>query len=90
MSGRIDELYARQIGVLSDSEKLRLVELIAYELGHRNGRSGGPRDSEAAQAARDAFRRHAGAVSLGRPTGPDNETIDADLARESMPDAGSR
>jgi len=26
--------------------------------------------------------QHAGAVNLGRPTGADNESIDADLARE--------
>lgn len=26
--------------------------------------------------------RHAGAADLGRPTGADNESIDADLARE--------
>lgn len=34
------------------------------------------------QAARERFERHFGAVNLGYPTGPDNESIDADLARE--------
>ncbi len=37
---------------------------------------------EELQAARERFRRHIGAVSLGHPTGADNESIDADLARE--------
>jgi hypothetical protein len=36
------------------------------------------------QRATDLARllRHAGAVDLGKPTGADNERIDADLARE--------
>lgn len=34
------------------------------------------------QAERQRLRKHAGSVSLGRPTGIDNEAIDADLARE--------
>ncbi|AFZ44352.1 hypothetical protein PCC7418_2196 [Halothece sp. PCC 7418] len=33
------------------------------------------------EAVRDRFRRHAGAINLGYPTGADNESIDADLAR---------
>lgn len=35
-----------------------------------------------AQAARNRFERHFGEVDLGHPTGVDNESIDADLARE--------
>jgi predicted transcriptional regulator len=34
------------------------------------------------RAAREQLRLHFGAVNLGRPTGSDNEGIDADLARE--------
>jgi predicted transcriptional regulator len=34
------------------------------------------------QAARARLLRHAGAENLGYPTGADNESIDADLARE--------
>jgi len=34
------------------------------------------------QAARERFERHFGEVNLGHPTGADNESIDADLARE--------
>ena len=37
---------------------------------------------EGPRAARERLRRHAGAQSLGYPTGADNESIDADLARE--------
>lgn len=34
------------------------------------------------EAARERLRRHAGAASLGYPTGMDNEGIDADLGGE--------
>jgi hypothetical protein len=37
---------------------------------------------EELREARQRFLRHAGAASLGYPTGADNESIDADLARE--------
>ncbi|NJL22847.1 MAG: hypothetical protein HC895_21750 [Leptolyngbyaceae cyanobacterium SM1_3_5] len=33
------------------------------------------------EAARQRFRSHAGAISLGYATGIDNESIDADLAK---------
>ncbi len=39
-------------------------------------------DPETAQQAEDRFARWIGSVSLGYPTGADNESIDADLARE--------
>ena len=37
---------------------------------------------EERRAAMERLMRHAGAQSLGRPTGAHNECIDADLARE--------
>ena len=37
---------------------------------------------EELREARQRLLRHAGAASLGYPTGADNESIDADLARE--------
>ena len=37
---------------------------------------------EEMREARQRFSRHAGTASLGYPTGADNESIDADLARE--------
>lgn len=33
------------------------------------------------EAARQRFRRHAGAIDLGYPIGADNQSIDADLIR---------
>jgi hypothetical protein len=36
---------------------------------------------EQQEEARQRFRNHAGAISLGYATGIDNESIDADLAR---------
>lgn len=39
-------------------------------------------DAEAARQAEQRFARWIGSVSLGHPTGADNEGIDADLARE--------
>ena len=41
-----------------------------------------PRADAEKQAARERFERHFGEVDLGHATGSDNETIDADLARE--------
>src|ERR1022692_3831446 len=41
-----------------------------------------PRTEAEKQAARERFERHFGSVDLGYPTGADNESIDADLARE--------
>ncbi|MCC7292227.1 MAG: hypothetical protein IT449_09230 [Phycisphaerales bacterium] len=79
-----EEIYAVRIEPLADDEKLRLVELIAHELAVRKGgRSlGDGAHAVRLQATRERFRRHAGAVGLGRPTGADNESIDADLAHE--------
>jgi hypothetical protein len=37
---------------------------------------------EESRAAWERLRRHIGAANLGYPTGADNESIDADLARE--------
>ncbi|MGI9067222.1 MAG: hypothetical protein ACR2HX_12580 [Pyrinomonadaceae bacterium] len=43
-----------------------------------------PHDAEArdSQAGPDSFEQLFGSVSLGHPTGADNENIDRDLARE--------
>jgi hypothetical protein len=51
--------------------------------GHLERQFGGAAPAEAEQqAARERFERHFGSLDLGRPTGADNESIDADLARE--------
>lgn len=36
------------------------------------------------RAARERFERHFGEIDLGHPTGTDNQSIDADLAREYL------
>jgi hypothetical protein len=41
-----------------------------------------PMNTETAREAEERFARWIGSVSLGYPTGADNESIDADLARE--------
>lgn len=40
------------------------------------------------EAARQRFRRHAGVIDLGYPTGADNASIDADLVRSYSGDIG--
>ena len=89
MSNPVEEFYVREVQPLSDNEKRHLVELIARDLAARNGgavsRNGGSaavRSQDDAGAARQRLRRHAGAVSIGYPTGAENESIDADLCRE--------
>ncbi|MBX9583120.1 MAG: hypothetical protein K2X87_22665 [Gemmataceae bacterium] len=59
-----------------------VAELAAVVVESRYGRPPDPRTEAEKQAARERFERHFGAVDLGRPTGADNEGIDADLARE--------
>lgn len=74
-----DELY----GVLEKvaAETGRSVEAVAFEWLASNAPTPRPGEQEL-EAARERFRRHIGAVSLGRPTGVDNASIDSDLARE--------
>ncbi|MCS6863309.1 MAG: hypothetical protein NZT92_23625 [Abditibacteriales bacterium] len=78
-----DELYEafQQIAAKNG----RMVEEVALEwLAKRAAQRRRPQlTEEERQAARERFRRrHAGAVNLGYATGADNESIDADLARE--------
>lgn len=42
--------------------------------------------AEHLERARQRFRSHAGAISLDYPTGVDNESIDADLAKAYVDD----
>lgn len=61
----------------------RPVEALALEWLAQHAPKPRPHLSEEEQAAAWArLQRHAGAASLGHPTGTDNETIDADLASE--------
>lgn len=72
----VTEIYAKSIRQLGEGEKLELATLILEDIsqlkkkrnGHTNGNGG--------------LKALFGSVSLGHPTGADNESIDADLARE--------
>lgn len=55
-------------------------QFLAFDSSRHDGRS--LRTEAEKQAARERFERHFGEVDLGRPTGMDNESIDADLAKE--------
>ena len=55
---------------------------MAAALVERQVAGGSFRSAAESQAARERFERHFGEIDLGRPTGADNEAIDADLARE--------
>jgi hypothetical protein len=57
------------------------------QFGAANAPCSGLRSGESEkQAARERFEQHFGEVDLGYPTGADNESIDADLAREYAAD----
>jgi hypothetical protein len=57
---------------------------LEQQFGGPNGSPTGNvlRTEDEKRAARERFAKHFGAVNLGYPTGADNESIDADLARE--------
>lgn len=61
----------------------KTTEQVALEyLARRAAERRPKRSEEERRAAQERFRRHIGAVSLGHPTGADNESIDRDLAHE--------
>ena len=57
-------------------------ELVTEWLARYGSQSTPPLSEEERKAAWERLQRHCGAVSLGHATGADNESIDADLARE--------
>ncbi len=61
---------------------MSVAELAAEWKERLGAKTQAPLTPEEYEAERQRLRRHAGAISLGRPTGIDNEVIDADLARE--------
>jgi hypothetical protein len=76
-----DEVYA-DLQHKANAVGLSIAEWIVVVLSHQsNGASKVLRSVEQQEEARQRFRRHAGAISLGYATGIDNESIDADLAR---------
>jgi len=76
-----DEIYA-DIEQKANAVGLSVAEWIVAMLSNRNNGASKVLHSIAEQEeARQRFRSHAGSISLGYPTGIDNEGIDADLAR---------
>jgi hypothetical protein len=61
----------------------RSVDSVALEyLARKTSKHKLPQSPEEIEADKEKIRRHFGAVSLGYPTGADNESIDADLVSE--------
>ncbi len=77
MSTNARELYASTVRRLPERERLQLAALILEELTQTPN----PHSNDTAADAKQ-FESLIGAVSLGHPTGVDNEQIDADLASE--------
>lgn len=76
-----DEVYAN-LQQKANAVGLSIEEWIVTALSNQSNSSNKAVYSETRQEeARQRFKSHAGAISLGYATGIDNETIDADLAR---------
>lgn len=76
-----DEVYA-DLQQKANAVGLSITEWVVAVLDHQNIIVSKVLDSaEQQDEARQRFRNHAGAISLGYATGIDNESIDADLAR---------
>jgi len=74
-----DEVY-QTLKQQANNAGLSLQEWIVFSLTQQS-RQEDDRSVVEKEAVRDRFRRHAGAINLGYPTGADNESIDADLTR---------
>ncbi len=78
LSDRVYETLARQ----AEMAGISLTEWIAIS---PNKQRNLPTQKEQTEAEKEAaiqrFRRHAGAIDLGYPTGADNESIDADVCK---------
>ncbi|HIK17897.1 MAG TPA: hypothetical protein IGS53_21775 [Leptolyngbyaceae cyanobacterium M33_DOE_097] len=75
-----DEVYA-DLQQKANAVGLSVTEWVVAVLSNRNSGASKILHSIAQEEARQRFRSHAGVISLGYPTGIDNESIDADLAR---------
>ena len=90
-----DEIYAairRQAEAAGTSPAQVVAASLAQQFGLLRS-AGGVRvllTEAEKQAARERFERHFGEVDLGRSTGADNESIEADLAREYDDTHGAR
>jgi hypothetical protein len=70
-----DEVYAT-LKRQAEGLGVPLSEWMVIALERQSGLSSQPRTEAEKEAARQRFRRHAGAIDLGYPTGADNESID--------------
>ncbi len=75
MQNQVQEIYRRQVLPMSEKERLQLAALIINDISNKSESNG---EAKSVGGIREMF----GSVSLGHPTGSDNESIDADLARE--------
>jgi hypothetical protein len=75
MQSSIQEVYREQILPLDERERLKLAALIVNDISNKSETNG---ETKTTGGIRELF----GSVSLGHPTGSDNESIDADLGRE--------
>jgi len=75
MPSSIEEVYREQILPLNEKERLKLAALIINDISDKQETNG---EAESNAGIREMF----GSFSSGHPTGSDNESIDADLARE--------
>jgi len=75
-----DELYTA-LKQQAESVGISLTEWIAVALEQQSSLLSQPKTDAEKEVARQRFRRHAGSIDLGNPTGTDNVSIDADLVR---------
>lgn len=75
MQNQVQEIYRRQILPLDEKERLKLAALIINDISNKPETNGEAKNT-------GGIREMFGSVSLGHTTGSDNESIDADLARE--------
>jgi len=78
LSDRVYETLARQ----AEMAGISLTEWIAISLKKQCNLPTQKEQTEAEkEAAIERFRRHAGSLDMGYPTGADNESIDADICK---------
>ncbi len=76
-----DEVYAA-LRRQAEATGTSLAHVAAESLERQVKATGALRSDAEKQAARERFEDAFGEVNLGHPTGADNESIEADLARE--------
>lgn len=81
MQMNVQEFYTQNILPMNEQERLKLAALIIGDLSSGRETNGA---SEKPPRKKASIRELFGSASLGYATGADNESIDADLAREYM------